>query len=110
MNKLLFENRDLSKDNIHKAKLNKYGHKLYPINFYDIPGFGQNEEREMTNSKNYINQFNTQYEKIKNKIHIIFYLFNYVSARLLQDNEVELINIFLTYNIPIYFIGNKSNL
>ena len=34
---------------------------------------------------------------------------NYDSARLIQDNEVELIKNFLTCNIPIYFIGNKSN-
>ena len=45
----------------------------------------------MTNSKSYISQFNTQYEKIKNKFHIIFYLFNCDSAKLLQDKEVELI-------------------
>ena len=110
MNKLLFENRGLSKDNNHTTKLNKYRHKLYPINFYDIPGFGQTEDREMINAKSYISQFNKQYEKIKSKIHIILYLLNCDSARLLQDKEVELIENFLTYNIPIYFVGNKANL
>ena len=109
MNKLLFENRGLSKENNHTTKLNKYRHKLYPISFFDIPGFGENEDIEMTNTKSYIKEFNNQYEKIKNKIHIILYIFNCDSARLLQDKEVELIENFFTYNIPIYFIGNKSN-
>ena len=109
MNKLLFENRGLSKDNNYTSKLNKYRHKLFPISFYDIPGFEHNEDREMSNAISYINQFNKQYEKIKSKIHIIFYLFNCDSSRLLQDTEIELIKKFLTYNIPIYFIGNKSN-
>ena len=40
----------------------------------------------------------------------VLYLLNCDSARLLQDKEVELIEYFLTYNIPIYFIGNKANL
>ena len=110
MNKLLFENRGLSKDNNHTTKLNKYHHKLYPISFYDIPGFGQNEDIEMANAVSYISQFNRQYEAIKSKIHIILYLLNCDSARLLQETEIELITNFLSYNIPIYFIGNKSNL
>lgn len=108
MNKLLFENRGLTKENNYTTKLNKYYHKLYPICFYDIPGFVQNEDNNTEETKNYIEQFNKQYEKIKEKIHIILYLFNSSSSRLLQDKEIELIENFNKYNIPIYFIGNKS--
>ena len=108
MNKLLFENRGLTKENNYTTKLNKYYHKLYPLCFYDIPGFVQNEDNNTQVTKNYIEQFNKQYENIKEKIHIIFYLFNASSSRLLQEKEIELIENFNNYNIPIYFIGNKS--
>lgn len=109
MNKLLFENRGLSKENNHTTKLNHFHHRLYPITFYDIPGFGENEDNEMTKTKSFINEFNSQYEKIKKKIHIILYIFNCDSSRVLQDKEIELIENFLNYHIPIYFIGNKCN-
>ena len=108
INKLLFENRGLTKTNNFTSKLSKYYHKLYPICFYDIPGFLQNEENNTEATKNYIEQFNKQYEKIKEKIHIILYIFNSSSSRLLQYKEIELIENFIEYNIPIYYIGNKS--
>ena len=108
INKLLFENRGLTKTNNFTSKLSKYYHKLYPICFYDIPGFLQNEDNNTEATKNYIEQFNKQYEKIQEKIHIILYIFNSSSSRLLQYKEIELIENFIKYNIPIYYIGNKS--
>ena len=63
INKLLFENRGLTKENNYTSKLSKYNHKLYPICFYDMPGFGQNEDTIMMETKSYISQFNKHYEK-----------------------------------------------
>lgn len=107
INELLFENRGLSKENNETTKITSYEHKLFPITFYDFPGFSDNEDRGMIDAANYISKFNEEYKNMKNKIHIIFYILQNDNGRVLQDKEIELIQNFLKTNVPIYFITNR---
>lgn len=107
INELLFENRGLSKENCYTSKITSYEHKLFPIRFYDFPGFSDNEDRGMVDATNFISKFSEVYNNLKNKIHIIFYLLQSDSVRVLQDKEIELIENFIKTNIPIFFITNR---
>ena len=107
INELLFENRGLSKENNETTKITSYEHKLFPIMFYDFPGFSDNEDRGMVDATNYISKFNEEYKNMKNKVHIIFYLLQNDSGRVLQDKEIELIQNFLKTNVPVFFITNR---
>ena len=107
INELLFENRGLSKENNYTTKITSYEHKLFPIMFYDFPGFSDNEDRGMIDATNYISKFSEEYKNMKNKIHIIFYMLQNDSGRVLQDKEIELLGNFLKTNVPIYFISNR---
>lgn len=107
INELLFENRGLSKQNCYTSKITSYEHKLFPIMFYDFPGFSDNEDRGMNDATNFITEFSEVYKNLKNKIHIIFYFLQNDSGRVLQDKEIELIENFIKTNVPIYFITNR---
>ena len=107
INELLFENRGLSKQNCYTSKITSYEHKLFPIMFYDFPGFSDNEDRGMNDATNFITKFSEVYKNLKNKIHIIFYFLQNDSGRVLQDKEIELIENFIKTNVPIYFITNR---
>ena len=107
INELLFENRGLSKENNYTTKMTTYEHKLFPIMIYDFPGFSDNEDKGMIDATNYISKFSEEYQNMKNKIHLIFYMLQNDSGRTLQDKEVCLIENFLQTNIPIFFITNR---
>ena len=107
INELLFENRGLSKQNNYTTKIKSYEHKLFPIMFFDFPGFSDNEDRGMSDATNFIAKFSEVYKNLKNKIHIIFYFLQNDSGRVLQDKEIELIENFIKTNVPIYFITNR---
>ncbi len=107
INELLFENRGLSKQNCYTSKITSYEHKLFPIMFYDFPGFSDNEDRGMSDATNFIAKLSEVYKNIKNKIHIIFYFLQNDSGRVLQDKEIELIENFIKSNVPIFFITNR---
>ena len=107
INELLFENKGLSKENNYTTKITSYEHKLFPIMIYDFPGFSDNEDRGMIDATNYISIFSEEYQNLKNKIHIIFYMLQNESGRVLQDKEIQLIEKFLKTNVPIFFITNR---
>ena len=107
INQLLFENKGLSKENNYTTKITSYEHKLFPIMIYDFPGFSDNEDRGMIDATNYISIFSEEYQNLKNKIHIIFYMLQNESGRVLQDKEIQLIEKFLKTNVPIFFITNR---
>ena len=107
INELLFENRSLSKENNYTTEIRSYEHKLFPITFYDFPGFSDNEDKEIYNANNYISTFNEEYKYLKNRIHLIFYMLQSDSGRVLQDKEVKIIENFLKSNIPVFFISNR---
>jgi hypothetical protein len=107
INELLFENRGLSKQNCYTSKITSYEHKLFPIMFYDFPGFSDNEDRGMSDATNFIAKLSEVYKNIKDKIHIIFYFLQNDSGRVLQDKEIELIENFIKSNVPIFFITNR---
>ena len=58
INILLGETRALSMENNYTTKLNKYKHRKYPIIFYDICGFNENEDEELRNINSKIKEFN----------------------------------------------------
>lgn len=107
INELLFENRGLSKENNYTSKIKSYEHKMFPIKFYDFPGFSDNEDRGMIDASNFISKFTDVYKNLKNKIHIIFYMLHNDSSRVLQDKEIILIENFLKTRVPIFFITNR---
>ncbi len=107
INELLFENRGLSKENYYTTNITGYEHKLFPIMLFDFPGFSDNEDKRMFDTINYISQFNEEFKNLKNKIHIIFYMLQNDSSRVLQDKEIELIEKFIENHIPIFLIANR---
>ena len=108
INRLLWETRALSMENHYTTKLNSYKHKKYPIVFYDISGFNENEDDELINVNSKIDEFNKDYNNIKNKIHAILYVIDCNSVRILQKKEKELIQNIFNINIPIFIVGQKA--
>ena len=108
INKLLWETRALSMENHYTTKLNAYQHRKYPIIFYDIAGFNENEDNEFRNLNSKIEEFNKDYKNIKNKIHCIFYVIDCNNARIFQNKEKELIQQIFEINIPIFIVGQKA--
>lgn len=108
INKLLSEKRALSMENHYTTKLNVYQHRKYPIVFYDIAGFNENEDNEIKNVKSKIDEFNIDYKRIKDKIHAIFYVIDCNNVRILQNKEKKLIEQILEINIPIFIVGQKA--
>lgn len=108
VNRLLWETRALSMENNYTTKLNSYKHKKYPIVFYDISGFHENEDEQINNLNSKIDEFNKEYKNLKNKIHIIFYVIDCNSVRILQKREKELIENIFKINIPIFIVGQKA--
>lgn len=110
INRLLGETRALSMENHYTTKLNSYKHKKYPIVFYDICGFNNNEDQQIKNIKSKIEEFNKDYKILKNKIHVIFYVIDCNSVRILQNKEKQLIEDIFEINIPIFIIGQKAKI
>ena len=110
INKLLGETRALSMENNYTTKLNAYKHRKYPIVFYDICGFNENEDEEINNINSKIVEFNKEYKNLKNKIHAIFYVIDCNSVRILQKKEKELIETIFKINIPIFIVGQKAKI
>ena len=108
INKLLWETRALSMENRFTTKLNSYQHSKYPIVFYDISGFNENEDEELRDINSKIQEFCGDYKNIKNKIHIIFYVIDCNNARIFQKKEKELIENIFEINIPIFIVGQKA--
>ena len=108
INKLLWETRALSMENHYTTKLNAYQHRKYPIVFYDIAGFNENEDDEFRNLNSKIEEFNKDYKNIKNRIHCIFYVIDCNNVRIFQHKEKKLINQIFEINIPIFIVGQKA--
>ena len=108
INKLLGETRALSMENHFTTKLNAYQHRKYPIVFYDIAGFNENEDDEFRNLNSKIEEFNKDYKNIKNKIHCIFYVIDCNNVRIFQHKEKKLITQIFEINIPIFIVGQKA--
>ena len=108
VNKFLGETRALSMENHYTTKLNSYKHKLYPIVFYDISGFNQNEDNEIKDLNSKIDEFNKDYKNIHKKIHAIFYVIDCNNNRILQNKEKEIIEEIFKINIPIFILGTKA--
>lgn len=108
VNRLLWETRALSMENHYTSKLNAYNHSKYPIVFYDISGFKENEDDEIKNLNSKIEEFNKDYKNIKNKINSIFYVIDCNSSRILQNKEKQVIENIFEINIPIFIIGQNA--
>ena len=108
INRLLGETRALSMENHYTSKMNLYKHTKYPIVFYDISGFNENEDDEILEVNSKIDEFNKIYKNIKHKIHTIFYVIDCNSARILQNKEKQLMENLFEKNIPIFIVGQKA--
>lgn len=108
INRLLGETRALSMENHYTSKMNLYKHTKYPIVFYDISGFNENEDDEILEANSKIDEFNKIYKNIKHKIHTIFYVIDCNSARILQNKEKQLMENLFKKNIPIFIVGQKA--
>ncbi len=106
INNLLGEIRALSMENHFTTKINFYKHKKYPIVFYDTSGFKRYEDE--LDSK--ISEFNKDYKNIKHKIHVIFYVIDCNSVRILQRREKEIIENIFQINIPLFIVGQKGKI
>ena len=108
INYLLGETRALSMENHFTTKINFYKHQNYPIVFYDISGFNDNEDEQVLNLDSKIAEFNKDYKNIKHKIHTIFYVIDCDSVRILQKKEKEIIENIFQINIPLFIVGQKG--
>ena len=93
-------------ENHFTTKINFYKHKKYPIVFYDTSGFKRYEDE--LDSK--ITEFNKDYKNIKHKIHVIFYVIDCNSVRILQRREKEIIENIFQINIPLFIVGQKGKI
>ena len=93
-------------ENHFTTKINCYKHKKYPIVFYDTSGFKRYEDE--LDSK--ISEFNKDYKNIKHKIHVIFYVIDCNSVRILQRREKEIIENIFKINIPLFIVGQKGKI
>ena len=107
INELLFENRAISKENNYTKTMNCYEHRLFPITFYDFPGFSDSEDKGIYDATNYISKFREEYTYLKERIHLIFYMLQSDSGRVLQDNEIKIIENFMKCHIPVFFIASR---
>ena len=110
INKLLGETRALSMENHYTTKLTEYRHRKFPLVFYDIAGFNENEDDEINNLNSKIEEFNKIYKNLKKKIHVILYVIDCNSVRILQNKEKELIQNIFQINIPLFIIGQKAKI
>ena len=93
-------------ENNYTTKIKIYKHKKYPIVFYDTSGFKCYEDE--LDSK--ISEFNKDYKNIKHKIHVIFYVIDCNSVRILQRREKEIIENIFQINIPLFIVGQKGKI
>ena len=85
-------------ENHFTTKINFCEHKKYHIVFYDTHGFSK------------ISEFNKDYKNIKHKIHVIFYVIDCNSVRILQRREKEIIENIFQINIPLFIVGQKGKI
>ena len=93
-------------ENHFTTKIKFYKHKKYHIVFYDTSGFKRYEDE--LDSK--ITEFNKDYKNIKHKIHVIFYVIDCNSVRILQRREKEIIENIFQINIPLFIVGQKGKI
>ena len=93
-------------ENHFTTKINFCEHKKYHIVFYDTSGFKRYEDE--LDSK--ISEFNKDYKNIKHKIHVIFYVIDCDSVRILQRREKEIIENIFQINIPLFIVGQKGKI
>ena len=79
-------------------KIIKYIIKDYNICLYNSPGLEL--EEDIIKIKNFILN---NLLKIKNHIHLVFYLINSNEGRDIYENEKEILRLLMEKNIPIFF-------
>ena len=83
-------------------KIIKYIIKDYNICLYDSPGLGL--EEDIIKIRNFILDFEDHLLKLKNHIHLVFYLINSNEGRDIYENEEEILKLLMEKNIPIFFL------
>ena len=103
INRLLGEKRAFVSD-VSKTKIyNVYNHKYIPIKLFDSIGFEVGKTEENEDLQNII-ESNESFEKIMEKIHIVYFM---LQNDKLSYVELDFINKILDAKISIFLIGNK---
>jgi GTP-binding protein EngB required for normal cell division len=103
-----YKAKESSKSTGQTRSITYYQVKNMPIRILDIPGFEDKKTVEGAIEK--FNKCGEEVNKLKDKIHIILYFFNYNDDRLFTNNEFPLIDEIIKYpSIKIIYVVTHAN-
>ena len=83
-----------------------YSHPNYPIYFIDFPGFG--DKNHASNLIKKIREKNSLLKEIREQFHVILYCIKF-GERTFLDNEEDVINELMKFNVKIIFVFTKGD-
>ena len=103
-----YKAKESSKSTSQTRSITYYQVKNQPIRILDIPGFEDKKTVEGAIEK--FNKCGEEVNKLKDKIHIILYFFNYNDDRLFTNNEFPLFDEIIKYpSIKIIYVITHAN-
>ena len=103
-----YKAKESSKSTGQTKSITYYQVNNLPIRILDIPGF--EDEKTVENAIEKFNKCGEEINKLKDKIHIILYFFNYNDNRLFTINEFPLIDEIIKFpSIKIIYVVTHAN-